>query len=306
MKKLYFLGLTLLASAISFGQEFTATYNFADMTTTSGTTDPTPVPTVTGLTFGSFSVVNPNLAGSVTGSAGAGRFAFPNQPLGATNNDNTYANLTGSIDLGVYYQVTITPNSGTTFNLSGLTFKSQRSGTGIRTFSVRSSIDNYASNLAASVTSTSASVESGNIFFVLSDANTTATNISEGNTITTNYTNLSSAVTFRFYAWNAEAAGGNFSIDDVVISGNVTSLSVKQNTIAGLKLYPNPVVNGTLFIETAANAEKTVAVYDVLGKNVLNASTTENDVNVSSLRAGVYMVKITEEGKTATRKLVIK
>jgi hypothetical protein len=85
-----------------------------------------------------------------------------------------------------------------------------------------------------------------------------------------------------------------------------TPLSVKQNTIAGLKLYPNPVSNGTLFIETAANAEKTIAVYDVLGKNVLTTSTLENTVNVSSLRAGIYMVNITEEGKTATRKLVIK
>lgn len=84
------------------------------------------------------------------------------------------------------------------------------------------------------------------------------------------------------------------------------NLGVAQNSISGLKLYPNPVSNGTLFIETAANAEKTIAVYDVLGKNVLNASTTENAVNVSSLRAGIYVVKITEEGKTATRKLVIK
>lgn len=84
------------------------------------------------------------------------------------------------------------------------------------------------------------------------------------------------------------------------------NLGVAQNSISGLKLYPNPVSNGTLFIETVANAEKTVTVYDVLGKIVLNASTTENTVNVSSLRAGVYIVKITEEGKTATRKLVIK
>ncbi len=95
-----------------------------------------------------------------------------------------------------------------------------------------------------------------------------------------------------------------FRIDDVKLTGN--TLSTKDNSIAGLKLYPNPVVNGTLFIETAANAEKTIAVYDVLGKNVLNASTTENAVNISSLRAGVYIAKITEEGKTVTRKLVIK
>lgn len=83
-------------------------------------------------------------------------------------------------------------------------------------------------------------------------------------------------------------------------------LSVSQNTIAGLKIYPNPVSNGTLFVETSANAEKTIAVYDVLGKLVLNTTTSDNAVNVSNLNAGVYIVKITEEGKTASRKLVIK
>ncbi len=83
-------------------------------------------------------------------------------------------------------------------------------------------------------------------------------------------------------------------------------LAVAQNSINGLKVYPNPVSNGILFIETAANATKTVTVYDVLGKQVLNTTTADNAINVSALRGGVYVVKITEEGKTATRKLVIK
>ena len=71
-------------------------------------------------------------------------------------------------------------------------------------------------------------------------------------------------------------------------------------------MYPNPVANGKLFIETAANAERTVTVFDVLGKQVLNTISSENEINVSELNAGVYVVKISEEGKTATRKLVIK
>jgi hypothetical protein len=83
------------------------------------------------------------------------------------------------------------------------------------------------------------------------------------------------------------------------------TLGTSQNEITGLKVYPNPVSGGTLFIETAANGEKTVTVYDVLGKQVLNTTTSNNAINVSNLRGGVYVVKVTEEGKTATRKLVI-
>ncbi|AWI27147.1 hypothetical protein HYN49_02105 [Flavobacterium pallidum] len=89
-------------------------------------------------------------------------------------------------------------------------------------------------------------------------------------------------------------------------SVTASNLSIKDNNIAGLKVYPNPVSNGTFFIETAANAEKAVVVYDVLGKQVVNTTTTTNAINVSNLKGGVYIVKITENGNTATRKMVIK
>lgn len=90
--------------------------------------------------------------------------------------------------------------------------------------------------------------------------------------------------------------------------GEVTNgtLGTSNNIITGLKMYPNPVSNGTLFIETLANAEKKVTIFDVLGKQVLNTTTSNNAINVASLHTGVYIVNITEEGKTASRKLVIK
>jgi|JI7StandDraft_1071085.scaffolds.fasta_scaffold05436_3 hypothetical protein len=91
----------------------------------------------------------------------------------------------------------------------------------------------------------------------------------------------------------------------VDVTPNFT-LGTSQNEITGLKMYPNPVSNGTLFIETAANAEKTVTVFDVLGKQVLKTISSENEINVSELNAGVYVVKISEEGKTATKKLVVR
>jgi Secretion system C-terminal sorting domain len=110
---------------------------------------------------------------------------------------------------------------------------------------------------------------------------------------------------------SATAGTGNVEIDEIRISDNwatVTpnNLSVKQNSIAGLKVYPNPVTNGTLFVDTDSNSEKNIVVYDVLGKQVLNTTTANNAVNVSRLNSGVYIVKVTEDGKTATRKLVIR
>jgi len=84
-----------------------------------------------------------------------------------------------------------------------------------------------------------------------------------------------------------------------------TILSVKQNTIAGLNVYPNPVTNGNLYITSNSSNAKTVVVYDILGKQVLESKSSNNAVNVSNLKGGAYILKITEDGKTDTRKLII-
>lgn len=305
MKKLYTL-LFLAVASMSFGQAFTATYDFAAITagSTQGLTDPTPVPTAPGVTFGSFHVVNPNLGPTVTGSSGAGRFSFPNQPLGGVNGNDDFFAHTGAIDTNVYYEVVLTPAAA--LNLTSITFRGQRSGTGVRTYAVRSSVDNFASNLNASIADTpTVNVQNGNIFYWTTDATTTGVN---GHTITlggTPFTGITGPVTFRFYGWNAEGTGGNFSIDDVVITGSTGALGVKENQISGLKVYPNPVKNGNLYITSNSNESKSVAIFDVLGKQVLNANVNNDVVNVSNLNAGVYIVKITEAGKTATKKLVI-
>ncbi|RTY91342.1 T9SS type A sorting domain-containing protein [Flavobacterium sp. GT3R68] len=109
----------------------------------------------------------------------------------------------------------------------------------------------------------------------------------------------------------AATGTGNVEYDNVRLGGTwayVTSavLGVQQNAIAGLNIYPNPVSNGTLYIDTNANAEKKVVVYNVLGKQVLSTATSGNSINVGNLNNGIYIVKVTEEGKTATRKLVIR
>jgi Lamin Tail Domain/Secretion system C-terminal sorting domain len=88
---------------------------------------------------------------------------------------------------------------------------------------------------------------------------------------------------------------------------DITVLSANQfNEIAGLNVYPNPVSNGKLYITSENSNEKTVAVYDILGKQIINQIITNEVVNVSALNAGIYVIKITEDGKTATRKLVVR
>lgn len=304
MKKIYTISF-VLASLFSFGQNFTATYDFAGIPAgaQNGLIDPTPPPIVTGLAFGIFTAINSD----ASQNSASGRFAYSTQPLGGVNSSDIYINHTGTLDPNTYFTFTITPTAGTVFSLSKITFKSQRSGTGIKTYAVRSSVDEYASNLSASINPINAdlSVQNGNIFYFNADATTTAEN---GSTITlsgTGFTEIIAPITFRIYGWNAESTSGTFSVDDVAITGTITTLSVKENEIAGLSIYPNPVNSGILSITSDSSVAKSVTVFDVLGKLVLHAKTINNSLNVSDLKSGVYIVKITEGGKTATQKIII-
>ncbi|HEU4497514.1 MAG TPA: T9SS type A sorting domain-containing protein, partial [Flavobacterium sp.] len=100
------------------------------------------------------------------------------------------------------------------------------------------------------------------------------------------------------------ASDGLYAIDNFTFLGT-SSLGTPENAIAGLSIYPNPVANGKLFITTSSSSEKTVAIFDVLGKQVINTTAAE-PVDVSNLPGGVYIAKITQDGKTAARKLIIR
>ena len=141
------------------------------------------------------------------------------------------------------------------------------------------------------------------------------TNLAVNGNLAANYTNMSNIISGLNWAngtnlwikWvdnNDSGANGLYAIENFIISVN-QALGVKQNAIAGLNMYPNPVANGTLFITSKNSEAKSVSIYDLLGKQVLNSKTSNNAVNVSNLKGGSYIIKITEDGKTDTKKLII-
>jgi hypothetical protein len=99
--------------------------------------------------------------------------------------------------------------------------------------------------------------------------------------------------------------------DELKIGTSLTDLGItlatkQNNEIDGLKVYPNPVSNGVLHIESNLNTERTISLFDVLGKQVISTTTSNTTINIATLKSGIYIVKITEAGKTATRKLVVR
>ena len=83
------------------------------------------------------------------------------------------------------------------------------------------------------------------------------------------------------------------------------ALSLEDNAIAKVKLYPNPASNS---IQFANVQDATIVITDVTGKVVLqSAGVDENSIiNVSHLNSGIYMVNIKNELMNETVKFVKK
>ena len=270
MKKNIHGTLLLLCILMYFkgnAQNFTALYDFANVTNASGRTDPSPTPTVAGTTFSSFTATSTLSANS----SGAGRFSFSLWDLGAVNGNNTF---TGAINVNKYYEVTLTPQTNYLLDLDSITFTLQRSGTGIRQYSVRSSLDGFLNNLPASLQPANSNLDVvGTNVFQVSDAATSAENGSR--IILSGFTSLSGPVTFRFYGFNAEGTGGTFSIDNVRISGSSTILATAPNLIlsANELTLPATDIAGIGSIES----------YSITGNNLSAPVTLETSTTLYTL-----------------------
>ena len=211
-----------------------AIYSFSTVTATSGATDTAHVNSTTYAQHGQFMATGVSANSSVSG-----QFAFTNWDLGGLPLDGTmdgdpfggpslYPAMTGAINTGKYYQVTVDTIKGTSITITGLTFAFQRNATGVRSFAVRSSLDGYTANLPASVISdTLLKIKGTNEFFVRYD--TTASLLGAKITLGAAYTNLQKPVTFRIYGWNAEDAAGSFGIDNFTVTGSAGIVENTQN-----------------------------------------------------------------------------
>jgi hypothetical protein len=80
----------------------------------------------------------------------------------------------------------------------------------------------------------------------------------------------------------------------------------EKGDIEGFKMYPNPVTEGRVYIVTAENQPKKIRIFDVLGTPVLETTIFGQELNLSGLNAGIYLIQVYEKDKVATRKLIIK
>ena len=117
---------------------------------------------------------------------------------------------------------------------------------------------------------------------------------------------LSKIFQMKFYGLDGANADGSYDIylDNIYLYTG-TALSVDKINVLNVNMYPNPA-NGVVYFSTPANDALTVSVFDLLGKQVMDAQNVQSQLNISSLNPGMYFVKMTQGSSSATKKLVVK
>lgn len=167
------------------------------------------------------------LTSSVTGTPGTGvSLSTLSRGSGltvesASNGFNSSGWTNGaSIDVNDYYTFTVTPNSGVSLALSRVSFDEQRSNSGIITFEIRSSLDNYGSAIPGTITTVPDNAGSR----------------SHSYSLPASFASLTSPTTFHIYGYKSEATGGTWRL--LNYTGNAGAQG--GLTIEGLAAVPEP------------------------------------------------------------------
>ncbi len=102
----------------------------------------------------------------------------------------------------------------------------------------------------------------------------------------------------------AATATGISGFGDFAI-GEINPLGLKDNMSKTFKLYPNPVNDGVLYISSDNSSDKSIEIYDLLGKNVFSSKIISDKVEIKSLKTGVYFARVKTDQQATVQKIVI-
>lgn len=127
---------------------------------------------------------------------------------------------------------------------------------------------------------------SGNIIFKRFNANTF---------LTYDYLNITQAFgTVKKIISCGHGMYAMITSDDKVVIINDAALSNEKFTESKISVYPNPVINVLNF--DAGNVQiESVAVYDMVGKKIMDNKILQNNIDLSFLETGIYIIELKDK-----------
>jgi len=114
------------------------------------------------------------------------------------------------------------------------------------------------------------------------------------------------------FTFSTMSANARWNVNgDVKVIENANYISDLSENIAlyqdeGFKISPNPSKNKLNIKLPASSENMTLEVFDVLGKRIHKSTITklEASVDVSNWKTGVYLVKISNEKESQTKRFI--
>ena len=86
----------------------------------------------------------------------------------------------------------------------------------------------------------------------------------------------------------------------------VATFSTPENELFDIKIYPNPVDGNYVTIQSSISGSKAIEIIDLNGRSIVRTITENDQINVSRLSSGVYMLKIIIGNRREVFKLIVK
>ncbi|MDI9396915.1 MAG: YDG domain-containing protein [Candidatus Pacebacteria bacterium] len=195
--------------------------------------------------------------GSLAASGVAANVSFGNIVRnGITQNQNLANSFSGnaswgsSFNSGLYLEFTLTPSIGYALTASDFIMDVFRSSAGAQNYAIRSSADNFATDLATGTVTTS------------------QTAISRITLSSASFSDLS-GLTFRIYAWGG-GSSGDFRVDNIAVRGSVRSV-------------PTITINGALSSVAATAFSTTYGTAATAQEFMIGGTSLTGDISVGAL-----------------------
>jgi hypothetical protein len=156
-------------------------------------------------------------------------------PTGVSNNDTITSKFSQVLDTTKYYEITYVSSNANSVDLKGIQFIATRNAEGVRSVSVRTSADNFKSNLPFEATSYKYVRNMNNVATFKKDTTAKATLKFYVNS-PKNFTDLREGkkITLRIYGWNAEATTGTLGLDSMFLLADSSKINVSRFSAVGL------------------------------------------------------------------------
>ena len=102
-------------------------------------------------------------------------------------------------------------------------------------------------------------------------------------------------ITVYSYAFNSTP-------NQQILAGQTTLGLEDINNVENIKVYPT-LCSNSINIEGAKNTES-IAIFDILGKKVMEINSKTNQIDVSSLNPNTYFIRINADNKVTQRKFI--